>query len=38
LVQTTGRAKFLFERPAWAHLNGVKGSRTYRPAVAVPAE
>ena len=37
LVQTTGRAKFLFERPAWAHLNGVKGSRSYRPA-AVPAE
>lgn len=37
LVQKTGRGKFLFERPAWAHLSGVKGSRSYRPA-AVPAE
>jgi uncharacterized membrane protein YcfT len=37
LVQWTGRGKFLFERPAWAHVPGTKGSRTYRPA-AVPAE
>jgi len=37
LVQASGRGKFLFERPAWAHLAGTKGSRAYRPAV-VPAE
>jgi len=37
LVQWTGRGKFLFERPAWAHLPGTKGSRSYRPA-PVPAE
>jgi uncharacterized membrane protein YcfT len=37
LVQWTGRGKFLFERPAWAHLPGTKGSRSYQPA-AVPAE
>ena len=39
LVQWTGRGKFLFERPAWAHLRGTKGSRSYpsQPAV-VPAE
>ncbi len=37
LVQWTGRGKFLFERPAWAHLSGTKGSRTYQPAT-VPAE
>lgn len=39
IVEATGRGKFLFERPAWAHLPGTKGSRTYveRP-VAVPAE
>ena len=37
LVQTTGRGKFLFERPAWAHIPGTKGSRAYQPAV-VPAE
>jgi uncharacterized membrane protein YcfT len=37
LVQWTGRGRFLFERPAWAHLPGVKGSRSYRPA-PVPAE
>ena len=37
LVEATGRGKFLFERPAWAHLAGTKGSRAYRPAV-VPAE
>ena len=36
-VQWTGRGKFLFERPAWAHLPGTKGSRSYQPA-AVPAE
>jgi uncharacterized membrane protein YcfT len=32
LVQWTGRGKFLFERPAWAHLPGTKGSRSYQPA------
>ena len=39
LVQVTGRGKFLFERPAWAHLPGTPGSRGYaeRP-IAVPAE
>ena len=37
IVQWTGRGKFLFERPAWAHLPGTKGSRSYRP-VVVPAE
>ncbi|HEY4199917.1 MAG TPA: acyltransferase family protein [Devosiaceae bacterium] len=41
LVQWTGRGKFLFERPAWAHLPGTKGSRS--PALpdttgSVPAE
>ena len=36
-VEWTGRGKFLFERPAWAHLPGTKGSRTYRQA-GVPAE
>ena len=30
LVQWTGRGKFLFERPAWAHLPGTKGSRELR--------
>ena len=28
LVQWTGRGRFLFERPAWAHLPGAAGSRT----------
>jgi uncharacterized membrane protein YcfT len=37
LVEWTGRGKFLFERPAWAHLPGTKGSRSYQPAPA-PAE
>jgi uncharacterized membrane protein YcfT len=37
IVQWTGRGKFLFERPAWAHLPGTKGSRAHQPAV-VPAE
>ena len=37
VVQWTGRGKFLFERPAWAHLPGTKGSRNYA-AAAVPAE
>jgi uncharacterized membrane protein YcfT len=40
LTQWTGKALFLFERPAWAHIPGAKGSRSYRPegALAVPAE
>ncbi len=29
LVQKTGWGKFLFTRPAWAHLPGVKGSAQY---------
>ena len=37
VVQWTGRGRFLFERPAWAHLPGTKGSRTYL-APPVPAE
>ena len=37
VVQWTGRGKFLFERPAWAHIPGTKGSRSYQPAT-VPAE
>ncbi len=37
VVQWTGRGKFLFERPAWAHLRGTKGSKSYA-AQAVPAE
>ena len=38
LVEKTGRGKFLFDRPAWAHIPGTKGSRSYVPARAVPAE
>jgi len=39
LIQVTGLGKFLFERPAWAHLPGTPGSRGYaaKPTVA-PAE
>ncbi len=36
-VQWTGRGRFLFERPAWAHLPGTKGSRSYAPQ-PLPAE
>jgi len=40
LIQWTGRGKFLFERPAWAHIPGTPGSRSYaeRGTFAVPAE
>jgi uncharacterized membrane protein YcfT len=42
LIQKTGWGKFLFERPAWAHIPGTPGSRGYiapeRKAHAVPAE
>jgi uncharacterized membrane protein YcfT len=39
LVEKTGRGKLLFERPAWAHIPGTKGSRSFAaPAVVVPAE
>lgn len=39
LVQRTGQGKFLFERPAWAHLPGTRGSRSYQPRPeATPAE
>ncbi len=34
LVQWSGRGKFLFERPAWAHLPGTTGSRAPSPPVA----
>jgi uncharacterized membrane protein YcfT len=37
-VQKVGRGKFLFERPRWAHIPGTKGSRSYVPPAAVPAE
>ena len=39
LIQRTGFGRFLFERPAWAHLPGTPGSRSYeaRPA-PTPAE
>jgi uncharacterized membrane protein YcfT len=29
IVEWSGRGKFLFERPAWAHLPGTPGSRSY---------
>ena len=28
LIQKTGWGKFLFERPAWAHIPGTPGSRS----------
>ena len=45
-TQRTGRGKWLYERPAWAHIPGTPGSRTHVPAArgsveavpAVPAE
>ena len=38
IIGKTGLGKFLFERPAWAHLPGAPGSRwAQRPAPA-PAE
>jgi uncharacterized membrane protein YcfT len=39
LIQLTGWGKFLFERPAWAHLPGTPGAREPRKAPAqTPAE
>lgn len=40
IIQWTGRGRFLFERPAGAHLPGTPGSRSYQPAPAAvtPAE
>jgi uncharacterized membrane protein YcfT len=39
LVEWTGKGKFLFERPAWAHIPGTPGSRAYKTSpTAVPAE
>ncbi|KKC33582.1 acyltransferase family protein [Devosia psychrophila] len=38
IVQRTGFGKFLFERPAWAHLKGTQGSAKDSNAVATPAE
>lgn len=39
LIKVTGRGRFLFERPAWAHIPGTPGSRSFveRP-IATPAE
>ena len=36
IVQRTGRGKFLFERPAWAHLPGTR--KVHADAVPTPAE
>ncbi len=39
LIQLTGWGRFLFARPAWAHLPGTPGSRSYEArAAATPAE
>jgi uncharacterized membrane protein YcfT len=39
LVRITGWGRFLFARPAWAHLPGTPGSRSYQaPAATAPAE
>lgn len=39
LIQKTGYGRFLFERPAWAHIPGTPGSIGYsKRATAVPAE
>lgn len=38
LVQWTGWGKFLFERPAWAHIPGTPGSRQALAALRTPAE
>lgn len=39
VIVRTGYGKFLFERPAWAHIPGTRGSRSYRdPAATAPAE
>jgi uncharacterized membrane protein YcfT len=39
LIRVTGCGKFLFERPAWAHLPGTPGSRSSEArAAATPAE
>jgi uncharacterized membrane protein YcfT len=39
-IRKTGFGKFLFERPAWAHIPGTPGSRSYesKRAIATPAE
>jgi uncharacterized membrane protein YcfT len=39
LIQLTGWGRFLFARPAWAHVPGTPGSRSYEArAAATPAE
>lgn len=39
LIQKTGWGRFLFERPAWAHIPGTPGSRSYSaPQKVQPAE
>ena len=39
IIQKTGFGKFLFERPAWAHIPGTKGSRSAKlDSNKVPAE
>lgn len=37
-IKKTGWGKFLFERPAWAHLPGTPGSRGYSKPSVAPAE
>ena len=39
LIEKTGWGRFLFERPAWAHIPGTPGSRSYvKPTAVQPAE
>lgn len=38
VIQKTGYGRFLFERPAWAHLRGTPGSRTTMAPKVQPAE
>ncbi|MBN9310634.1 acyltransferase family protein [Devosia sp.] len=38
LIQKTGYGRFLFERPAWAHVPGTPGGRDYPRPTAMPAE
>jgi uncharacterized membrane protein YcfT len=37
LIQLTGWGRFLFARPAWAHLPGTPGSRSYEARAAAMA-
>jgi uncharacterized membrane protein YcfT len=38
IVERTGWGKFLFERPAWAHIPGTPGARQPRDTASAPAE